>query len=178
MKIKLLSLILIVCLSFGCSSVLNVFSSNGISFSYSQVSGDQLKIAELGQGSKSEKRMIYDSKSEQEVGFIEVKNKIERFESQKYWLNITNLSKNENEYSLNMELEIANNFLEKNDQEQDKIIVWSGNNLTTLFSGVSKTRNDIKEKPNDNSTIFTFYVILNQSLKNNEISIQSLNVIQ
>lgn len=172
MKGKILGLILMVCMSFGCSSILGSLSSNEIVLTYNKVSGDQLQIVY----SKNELSNIVNTKTSETAGFLKVLTKYEKYENEKYFFNTTNIQTENNLLILNFELEIDNRFLEQNDLEQDKLIIWYNDNCLSLYKGVFESNPQVKEEEKETSTIFNFYLPINQSSV--EVSIQTLNVIQ
>ena len=179
MKVNIIAIIFMAVLSFGCSSLLTTYSSNEIVVSLVKVSGDQLEILEDFNANSLNQRIIFDTKNNKSVGYIKILDDLTYENCNKFKLNTSSLEKAEKGFKLNLEVSIDNSFLEKNENEYDQIVVWSGENSFPLFDGVSSNFKDVTEtKVDDNATLFNFYVLLSLNLKTIDLSLQTLNVIK
>ena len=176
MKLKILFVLLVVILSFGCSSIFSTLSNSEIKLSITKISGDEIEILTDKTDDKNTK-VIIESKNLSHVGYIKILDEIKNTTDNSWTLDTKKLDGDKNYARLNLEVKIDNSYLESDGTEFDQVLIWIGNNSISLYDGIENNNQNIKQNKFENFSIFNFIFNLNKNAKKYDFSVQSLNLI-
>lgn len=176
MKLKILFVLLVVILSFGCSSIFSTLSSSEIKLNITKISGDEIEIL-TDKTDEQNTRIIVESKNLSHVGYIKILDEIKNTTDNSWTLDTKKLDGDKNYVRLNLEVKIDNSYLESDGSEFDQVLIWIGNNSVSLYDGIENNNQNIKQNKFEDFSIFNFDFKLNKNTKKYDFSVQSLNLI-